>query len=177
MGLVSFPSLWALTNTRCLEISRQAFPAAQLLWLSYILVNHHGEKTRLNYSVKNILIAGKILHEENDGEGRKSCVQNEAESIKTYGFKTNNAPPQMDHLNPFGNVIDLVWNIQLSPSVLQVAIVKNYATVWLFWNVTRNFACLLLESRTSRNMLLVIYFLTCEWVRVYGWSHFFVIKA
>ena len=35
---------------------------------------------------------------------------------ETYGFKTNKAPPQMEHLNPFENdFYDLVYNIQFSP--------------------------------------------------------------
>ena len=36
-----------------------------------------------------------------------------------------------------------------------------------FRNVTRNFACLLLVSRTSQeNVLLVIQILTCKWIRM-----------
>ena len=35
---------------------------------------------------------------------------------ETYGFKTNKAPPQMEHPNPFANdLYDLVRNIQISP--------------------------------------------------------------
>ena len=37
-----------------------------------------------------------------------------------------------------------------------------------FRNVTRNFACLLLVSRTSQeNVLLVIQILTCKWIRMH----------
>ena len=45
-------------------------------------------------------------------------------------------------------------------------------------NVTRNFACLLLVSRTSqKNVLLVIQILTCKWIRIRGFYHFIVTKA
>ena len=38
-----------------------------------------------------------------------------------------------------------------------------------FRNVTRNFACLLLVSRTSQeNVLLVIQILTCKWITEFG---------
>ena len=47
-----------------------------------------------------------------------------------------------------------------------------------FHNVTRNFACLLLVSRTSQeNVLLVIRILTYKWVRMRGFYHFIVIKV
>ena len=37
----------------------------------------------------------------------------------------------------------------------------------MFRNITRNFACLLLVSRTSQeNVLLVIQILTCKWIRM-----------
>ena len=48
-----------------------------------------------------------------------------------------------------------------------------------FRNVTRNFACLFLVSRTSQeNVLLVIQILTCKWItmRVFFY-HFIVTKA
>ena len=42
-----------------------------------------------------------------------------------------------------------------------------------FRNVSRNFACLLLVSRTSQeNVLLVIKILTCKWIGMRGWYHF-----
>ena len=48
-----------------------------------------------------------------------------------------------------------------------------------FRNVTRNFACLLLVSRTSQeNVLLVIQILTCKWIRMrVFFNHFIVAKA
>ena len=47
-----------------------------------------------------------------------------------------------------------------------------------FRNVTRNFACLLLVSRTSQeNVLLVIQILTCKWIRMRVFHHFIVAKA
>ena len=47
-----------------------------------------------------------------------------------------------------------------------------------FRNVTRNFACLLLVSRTSQeNVLLVIQILTCKWIRMRVFYHFIVTKA
>ena len=46
------------------------------------------------------------------------------------------------------------------------------------WDVTRNFACLLLVSRTSQeNVLIVIAILTCKWIRMRGWYNFIFIKA
>ena len=49
----------------------------------------------------------------------------------------------------------------------------------MFRNVTRNFACLLLVSRTSQeNVLLVIQILTGKWIRMRGFFyHFIVAKA
>ena len=42
-----------------------------------------------------------------------------------------------------------------------------------FRNVTRNFACLLLVSRTSQEIvLLVIQILTCKWIRMRVFYHF-----
>ena len=47
-----------------------------------------------------------------------------------------------------------------------------------FCNVTRNFACLLLVSRTSQeNVLLVIQILIYKWVRMRGFYHFIIIKV
>ena len=47
-----------------------------------------------------------------------------------------------------------------------------------FRNVTRNFARLLLVSRTSQeNVLLVIQVLTCKWIRMRVFYHFIVAKA
>ena len=45
-----------------------------------------------------------------------------------------------------------------------------------FRNVTRNFARLLLVSRTNQeNVLLVIQILTCKWITMRGWYYFIVI--
>ena len=47
-----------------------------------------------------------------------------------------------------------------------------------FRDVTRNFACLLLVSRTTQeNVLLVIQILTCKWIRMHVFYHFIVAKA
>ena len=48
----------------------------------------------------------------------------------------------------------------------------------MFRNVTRNFACLLLVSRTRQgNELRVIQILTCKWIKMRVFYHFIVTSA
>ena len=87
------------------------------------------EKKRLNYSMKNIPVAGTKSYMKRMMEKVESLVRRmrwkalffekpelAGPGKETYGFKTNKAPPQIEHLNPFENdLYDLVCNIQFSP--------------------------------------------------------------
>ena len=87
------------------------------------------EKKRVNYSVKNIPVAGTKSYMKRMMEKVESLVRRmrwkalffekpelAGPGKETYGFRTNKAPPQMEHLNPFENdLYDLVCNIQFSP--------------------------------------------------------------
>ena len=87
------------------------------------------EKKRLNYSVKNIPVAGTKSYMKRMMEKVESLVRRmrwkalffekpelAGPGKETYGFKTNKAPPQMEHLHPFENdLYDLVCNIKFSP--------------------------------------------------------------
>ena len=86
------------------------------------------EQKNLGYSLKNIPIASKHSFVKRLLEKTESFLRKlrwkalffekpdlKGENIETYGFKSNKAPPQMEHLNAFENdVYDLVSNIQFN---------------------------------------------------------------